>query len=69
MVIDWPSKTTPEDVVIMDSLNQEKLVKTKLRPVQTLVVTLTENMSRIKASEGKKGSGELDVHLIKQQQT
>lgn len=50
MVIDWPIKTTPEDVVIMDSLNQEKLVKTKLRPVQKLVVTLTENMSRIKAS-------------------
>lgn len=40
----------------------------KSRPLQKLVISLTESINRIKACEGKKiKKWELDVHLIKQQ--
>lgn len=39
------------------TLNQEELVKTKSRPVQKLVVSLTESMNRIKTCEEKKKVG------------
>lgn len=39
------------------TLNQEELVKMKSRLIQKLVVSLTENMNRIKACEEEKKSG------------
>lgn len=51
------------------TLNQEELVKMKSRLIQKLVVSLTENMNRIKACEEEKKKWELDVHLIKQKKT
>lgn len=41
----------------MDSQNQDSLIKTKSRPVQRLVVNLTESMNRTKAHEEKKEVG------------
>ena len=52
-----PVKSTPDDMVIMDSQIQEELIKTKSRPAQRLVVDLTKSMNRTKTHEEKKGIG------------